>query len=143
MNYLLDTNHWAYIQRAHPAVLAKLQSLPSDSIISMPVIAQAELLAGVELAAAPARRAELRALYENTVAQAAAILPVSSEVAEQFAKILARLRRSGRPIETNDIWVAAVAVAHDLIVVSSDAHFGYIEGLRVEDWTKYTTSSST
>ena len=51
MNYLLDTNHWSYLQRGHPSVLGRLQSLPGDVTLYMPVIAQAELLVGVELAA--------------------------------------------------------------------------------------------
>ncbi|NOS99744.1 MAG: PIN domain-containing protein [Phycisphaerales bacterium] len=135
MNYLLDTNHWSYIQRRHPAVLSHLQTLSNDAVLYMPVIAQAELLAGVELTVAGRRKDELRRLYEHVVGESAQILPVDSRVAEQFAATFARLHRAGRPIETNDIWIAAIAAVHDCIVVSNDAHFRSIEGLRVEDWT--------
>ena len=62
MKYLLDTNHWSYLQRGHPSVLARLQALAVDAVLYMPVVAQAELLAGVELTAAGRRKEELRRL---------------------------------------------------------------------------------
>lgn len=135
MKYLLDTNHWSEIQRKNRVVLAKLQSLPDDSQFFMPVIAQAELLAGVEVMNDGGRKQELRRLYDETVGDATDILPIDSRVAERFAAIFAQLRRDGRPIETNDIWIGAIALVHELTVVSSDAHLRFIKGLPVEDWT--------
>ena len=135
MRYLLDTNHWSYLQRRHPGIVARLRGLPDDAVLYMPVVAQAELLAGVELTVAGRRKEELRRLYEHAVAESAEVLPADSRVAEQFASIFARLHRAGRRIETNDIWVAAIALAHECIVVTNDAHFRYIEGFTIEDWT--------
>jgi len=136
MNYLLDTNHWSYLQRNHPAVIARLRSLPSDSTLYMPVIAQGELLVGIELIVSESRKQELRTLYDRTIAEVTEILPITSQVAEQYAAIFVNLRRKGKPIETNDIWIAAIALAYDLILVTSDEHFQYVEGLKVEDWTR-------
>jgi predicted nucleic acid-binding protein len=135
MKYLLDTNHWSYLQRRHPVVLARLRSLPEEATLFMPVVAQAELLAGVESMADGQRKEELRRLYEETIQDAAEILPIDSRVAERFAIIFAQLRRDGRPIETNDIWLGAIAMAHDLTVVSNDVHLRFIEGFHVEDWS--------
>jgi len=101
----------------------------------MPVVAQAELLVGVELTASGRRKDELWRLYEHVVGQSAEVLPVDSRVAEQFAITFAQLHRAGRPIDTHDIWIAAIALVHDCIVVSNDAHFRSVEGLAVEDWT--------
>ena len=136
LKYLLDTNHWSYLQAKHPAVVARLKALPEEATLYMPVVAQAELLAGVELATGLKRRKELRKLYENAVAQAIEILDVTSAVAEKFATIFSNLRRRGKPIETNDIWIAAIAQAHDLTVVTNDEHFKLVEMLKAEDWTK-------
>jgi len=136
VNYLLDTNHWTYLQSRHPVVLAHIQRLPEEATLYMPVIAQAELLAGVELATSKRHRQKLLTLYQQVIAEATDILFITTEVAQQFAKIFADLRRRGRPIDTNDIWIAAIALVHDLTVVTSDEHFGYVRGLRVEDWTK-------
>jgi predicted nucleic acid-binding protein len=46
------------------------------------------------------------------------------------------LRRIGRPIDTNDIWIAAVALVHGLVLVTSDEHFRYIPDLSIEDWSQ-------
>ncbi len=57
MNYLLDTNHWSHLQRNHPAVVARVRDLPDSANLYMPVIAQGELLAGIELMPAGAQAA--------------------------------------------------------------------------------------
>lgn len=128
MNYLLDTNHWSYVQRREPRVVSHIQSLPDAATLYMPVIAQAELLAGVELAVNEPRKQDLRTLYAQVIAMAADILPITSEVAAQFAQIFAHLRRKGRPIGTNDIWIAAIAPVHNLVVVTNDEDFQYVGG---------------
>ena len=102
----------------------------------MSVVSQAELLGGVQLVKSERRRMELATLYRQTLATATDILPITSEVAEEFARIFAELRRKGRPIETNDIWIAATARAHDLILATSDPDFQHVDGLQVEDWTQ-------
>src|SRR5688572_17012808 len=117
MDYLLDTNHWSGLQRKLPAILGHISNLPPSTTLHMPVIAQAELLAGVQLLPEGKRKAELRATYEQTVQRCTSILPVTSAVAEKFASIVVQLRRDGHPIETNDIWIAAIALAADLTLV--------------------------
>jgi tRNA(fMet)-specific endonuclease VapC len=78
-------------------------------------------------------------LYAQVITIAADILPITSAVAEQFAHIFANLRRKGRSIDTNDIWIAAIACVHNLVVVTNDEHFQYVEELRVEDWSTTST----
>ena len=141
MNYLLDTNHRSYLQRREAMVVSRIQSLPDAATLYMPVVAQAELLAGVELAVSEPRKQELRTLYAQVITMAADILPITSEVAEQFAHIFANLRRKGRPMDTNDIWIAAIARMHNLVVVTNDEHFQYVEGLQVENWSITSTPS--
>jgi tRNA(fMet)-specific endonuclease VapC len=141
VNYLLDTNHWSYLQRREAMVVSHIQSLPDTATLYMLVVAQAELLAGVELAVSEPRKQELRTLYAQVITMAADILPITSEVAEQFAHIFANLRRKGRPIDTNDIWIAAIARVHNLVVVTNDEHFQYVEGLQVENWSTTSTPS--
>lgn len=43
-------------------------------------------------------------------------------------------QRKGRPIPNNDIWLAAIAIQHDLTLVTRDAHFGEVDTLRVQRW---------
>ena len=44
------------------------------------------------------------------------------------------LRLKGRPIPENDLWIAAIALEHDLVVATQDAHFEEIDNLKVERW---------
>jgi predicted nucleic acid-binding protein len=136
MNYLLVTNHWSHLQRGHPRVVARVQALSADTILYMSVVAQAELLLGVEQLPDGHRKEELRQLYEQTLRTATEILPVDSRAAERFALVFVQLKRAGRPIPTNDIWASAIALVHDLTVVTNDGHFRAVEGLRTEDWTQ-------
>ena len=102
----------------------------------MPVIAQGELLAGIEAATSPARQAALLVWYKRTVNEVTEVLPVTSAVAEQYARIYSTLRKAGTPISSNDMWIAAIALAHDLIVVTADRDLEFVPGLLVEDWSK-------
>ena len=79
MNYLLDTDHWSSLQRNHPAVVTRLQSLSPEARLYMPVVAQAELLAGVEWIADDSRQQQLRALHEQAVGEAAEVLSITSQ----------------------------------------------------------------
>lgn len=45
------------------------------------------------------------------------------ETTHHFARIFAQLRLQGTPIPVNDIWIAALAVQHDLLLFSRDQHF--------------------
>ncbi|MBX7244637.1 MAG: type II toxin-antitoxin system VapC family toxin [Candidatus Sumerlaeaceae bacterium] len=135
MKYLLDTNHWSYIQQGFEPVVRKITSLPPESLLLMSVVSQAELMSGVLILPEGRRRDALMALFRESVASAAELVPINSEVAEQFALVFAELRRIGRPIPTNDIWLAATARAHRLTLVSADKHFAGVDGLTVECWT--------
>lgn len=51
--------------------------------------------------------------------------------AEYFAIVFEKLRRKGKPIPTNDIWITAVALQHGLAILTRDKHFSNIDGLIV------------
>lgn len=134
MKYLLDTNHWSYLQEGRASVVARVAALPDEAQLCISVISQGELLAGIEWAQGVRRKRELRALYEQTLGLAAELVPVSTQVAVQYALVWAECRRRGRPIPANDIWLAATALALDMTLVSADMHFTEIPNLRVENW---------
>ena len=60
-------------------------------------------------------------------------LGCDTETAYQYGEVKNRLRQKGRPIPENDIWIAVIALQHDLILLTSDAHFGEVENLRLAD----------
>lgn len=61
------------------------------------------------------------------------ILGAVNETALCFAMIKEQLKRAGKPIPVNDIWIAAHAVETGSLVVTFDFHFKFIDNLRVWD----------
>lgn len=62
------------------------------------------------------------------------IIPVDDDTAKIYGEIVAALFKKGKPIPTNDVWIAALAKQHQLTLVSRDHHFEEIEGLLLEKW---------
>ena len=62
------------------------------------------------------------------------VLGCDTETARLYGEIKASLRRKGRPIPENAIWVSAIARQHQLILVTRDVHFADVDGLDVESW---------
>jgi tRNA(fMet)-specific endonuclease VapC len=133
LRFLLDTNVCSQIQRNHPAVVARLASLPRAATFFASVITQGEMLFGAYHAPRP-RRARLVAEVRSLMRDMADVLPVTRAVAERYGRLKAELAAQGAPIPANDIWAAAIALEAGLIMVSDDAHFQHVPGLAVENW---------
>ena len=54
------------------------------------------------------------------------VLAMDEETAERYAVILNGLWTIGRPIPTNDLWIAASAMQYGLTILTTDAHFTHI-----------------
>lgn len=61
-------------------------------------------------------------------------IPCGEATGRSYARLRQRLRQRGRPIPENDLWIAATAVEHGLLLATRDEHFAEIEGLVVETW---------
>ena len=61
-------------------------------------------------------------------------LPVDPAIAREYGRIKQELRDRGTPIPENDIWIAATAIRHELILATRDAHFNAIPCLSWEMW---------
>ena len=57
------------------------------------------------------------------------ILFPGRETAEQYARLFVQLKRAGLPIPDNDMWIAAMALEHDLTLITRDRHFDHIPQL--------------
>jgi predicted nucleic acid-binding protein len=62
------------------------------------------------------------------------VLAVTEETAVAYAALRGALRRSGRPIPANDVWIAALALQHRRPVLSRDQHFDVVPDLERESW---------
>ena len=63
-----------------------------------------------------------------------AILSCNAETALLYGEIKNNLRKKGRPIPENDIWIAATARQYALTLVSRDEHFQEVDRLHLEKW---------
>lgn len=89
--------------------------------VGMPAIALGELWSGFRLGARREQNeAVLREFLANPVVE---VLDVDEEVGRHYADIVADLRKAGRPLPTNDIWIAATAARAGATVLSADEHF--------------------
>ena len=89
-----------------------------------------ELAYGAEHSGLPeANLAKVRGLVE-----ACSLLPQTVETAWEYGRIKAALRRKGRPIPENDLWIAAVATQYGATLVTRDRHFDDVDGLPTERW---------
>jgi predicted nucleic acid-binding protein len=61
------------------------------------------------------------------------VIPVTDSTAEWFAEVKRGLRARGRLIPINDVWIAASCLEHGAVLLSDDAHFDHVDGLRRHD----------
>lgn len=96
-------------------------------LIGVDITVIAELFSGFSLGAKEKKnRQELEAFLNSPRIE---ILLHDLETADHYALIVRRLKAKGRPIPTNDIWIAANAMKHGLALYSFGNHFEEIEGL--------------
>jgi tRNA(fMet)-specific endonuclease VapC len=115
---LLDTSGYSAFMRGDATVKEMLQT--ADAIYVNAVVL-GELRIGF-------LRGRLRQKNEGRLRQFLAssrvsALVVDEDTAERYAVILDALWTAGRPIPTNDIWIAASAMQYGLTVITTDAHF--------------------
>lgn len=126
--YLLDTNVVIALHRGGDDVVRAAVERAGDIYLSATVVG--ELYYGALYSSSPARNvARVAAL-----AGGAAVLPCDVETAVVYGEIKSDLRRRGRMIPDNDIWIAAAAVQHGLTLVTRDAHFEAVTVLARTAW---------
>jgi tRNA(fMet)-specific endonuclease VapC len=98
--------------------------------IAIPAIVLGEYKYGI-------RQSRNRTRYERWLAEVLAtcrVLAVDERTAGQYAEVRDELKRSGRPIPGNDLWIAALARQHALPLLSRDRHFDFVPGLTRVGW---------
>jgi predicted nucleic acid-binding protein len=123
---LLDTSAYAAFKRGDAGAVAVLRRAPE---IGLCPTVLGELLAGFSCGSQAARNRRELADFIHT--PRVRLLSIDAETAEHYAAIFAGLRRKGRPVPTNDLWIAAAAMQHGYAVFSLDAHFAAMENLIV------------
>ncbi|MBI2922367.1 MAG: type II toxin-antitoxin system VapC family toxin [Planctomycetes bacterium] len=124
MRILLDTNAWSAMQTGSPAV-EKLVRRAEGVVMSAVVVG--ELLYGFRNGGRFRRNMEL--LDDFLAEPQVAFLPVTRATCERFGIVAFGLRRSGRPLPTNDVWIAAHAIESGSVLISFDSDFDAVQGL--------------
>ena len=118
MNVILDTNRYRDFCDGVPEAVDAVQRART---LSLPFVTLAELRSGF-LCGTLARRNE-QTLTRFLNSDRVRVLFADEDTTHHFARIFAQLRLQGTPIPLNDLWTAALAVQHDLILFSRDTHF--------------------
>lgn len=121
----IDTNAYTAFKRGDANVIAVLQHAPS---ILVCVTVLGELLGG--FAAGNREQTNRSELTQFINTARVKVVAGTSATADLYALVHAALRRKGQPIPSNDLWIAASALEHGAALLTLDAHFQAIDGLR-------------
>jgi len=122
----IDTNIYAAFKSNSGGIVELFRNC---DYIGVDITVIAELFSGFALGGREKKnRAELEAFLNSPRVD---MLGHTIETAEYYAVVVKQLKAQGRPILTNDIWIAASAMQHGLQLVSFDRHFEAIRGLLV------------
>ena len=126
MRLMLDTNRYDDLNRGDPAVVRRVATA---SEVWLSVIVIGELRAGFLLGSQRKRNERFLARFLST--PNVDILFLSEETTEYFARVFVDLTNKGRPISPNDLWIAALALQHDLNLDTRDQDFQHVTGLKL------------
>ncbi len=124
MRICLDTSAYSALKRGDPRV-AKIMETAEDILV--PAVVLGELHAGFQMGERSERNT--RELEEFLNRPGVLVVDVDRRAAERYGLLFKTLKATGRPVPTNDLWIAAVAVETGSRVLSDDAHFDVIPGV--------------
>jgi tRNA(fMet)-specific endonuclease VapC len=133
MAYLLDTN-----------IVSELVTHPSGPVarrigeIDEEAVATSIIVAGELRFGAVKRGAQRLIRRVEAVLAALAVLPLEPPADAVYAELRTALERHGQLIGANDLWIAAHAVALGRVLVTADAGFSRVSGLKTENWIERT-----
>ena len=122
---LLDTNCYTAYLAGDERVLS---ALAEAELVYMSIFVLGELFAGFRGGSKMQQNRDYlkRFLAKSTVI----ILEATMETAEIFGDLKDKLKKSGTPLPINDVWIAAQALETGCVLITYDAHFQHIVGLR-------------
>ncbi len=125
--YLLDTNIVVGLFNGDAHIEKRITSVPEIYLSSV-------VLGELHFGARSSGRPEANTTRIEDFASSCTVLEITPETGRQYGLLKSSLKRQGRPIPENDIWIAASALKYGLTLVSRDSHFEHCERLRLEAW---------
>ena len=124
---ILDTNALSAFADEDPAILTILAQAEQ---VAVPVVVLGEYRYGI----AQSRNKAGYSTWLDNLLPDCMVLDINEKTTLYYADIHLELRRAGRPIPTNDIWVAALSRQHRLSILSRDRHFDFVSGTQRLEW---------
>jgi tRNA(fMet)-specific endonuclease VapC len=124
---ILDTNALSAAAEEHPGVMEILAGVQQ---LALPVVVIGEYRYGI---AQSPHRARYRRWLDSLITDCT-VLDVTEQTTHHYAAINVELRQAGKPIPTNDLWIAALCRQHGLPLLSQDRHFDVVSGVQRLDW---------
>ncbi len=124
---ILDTNAVSAAAEENANIVKILARLDR---VAIPVIVIGEYRYGI----AHSRHAARYSRWLEDLTGDCDVLDVTEQTTRYYASISTELRLAGKPIPSNDVWIAALCQQHSLGILSQDRHFDAIPGLRRTGW---------
>lgn len=126
MRLLLDTNRYRDIVTEVPDVTERFEN---SSAAWLSLVTIGELRAGFAFGS---KKEQNESRLEAVLTlQGVGVLAIDEETTMVYASIYQDLRRKGSMIPTNDMWIAAQAIQHDLTLDTRDKHFDRVANLKL------------
>ena len=124
MRILIDSNRFIDFCAGEMKVVDAFEQV---ALVVVPFIVLAEIRVGAQ--SIKRGDAQVRILGELLQQPGVRVVHSSDSTTHHYAALYARLRKAGTPIPTNDLWIAALAIEHSLVLYSRDAHFDLIPSI--------------
>ena len=124
MRILLDSNAYSAFMRGNSEVRNMIQA--AEEVLFSAVVVGEQLFGFRQGAHYERNLAELRSFLERPYVS---FVPVGPVTADRYSRVMSALKAKGRPIPTNDVWIAAHAMETGADLVSADGHFQHVEGI--------------
>jgi len=129
MRHLVDTNICSAYLKGVSRVFSKFVQHGGGLAVS--TITVGELYVWALRSRSPADRLESLQHFLQDIT----VLDVTTDVAVRFGELRATLLDSGHPVPPLDLFIAATALVHDLVLVTNNVKdFAPVPGLIVVDW---------
>lgn len=121
MRIAIDTNRYVDFAKGLPEAVERVRR--ADEIV-VPFVVLGELRAGF---AGGTRSGENEAnLVRFLNSRRVDVVFADEDTTHHYARLFHQLRRQGTPIPTNDLWIAALVVQHELHLFARDTHFDHL-----------------
>ena len=121
MNIAIDTNAYSDFMRGDSK---RVQIFRASQHLYMPLFVLGELRAG--FAAGNLQSANNANLHRFLNTPRVSVLLPDEQTTHHYAQLHLQLRKKGAAIPTNDLWIAALIVQHNLVLCTSDSHFQHL-----------------